>query len=148
MQTRRDFARSVAASAAAVTMPQGARGASAGMFVALNSTLTNNQVPWPDFARLAARVGYGGADFTLGVPFREGAAATAELYRTLHLRPSFCNLPVNPAATEDVYQSGMDSLAPAAKFVSEIGGQCMMLVVARKSQDFEDDTKNKRTKNQ
>jgi sugar phosphate isomerase/epimerase len=104
------------------------------MFVALNSTLTGNKVPWPDFARLAALVGYGGADFSLGAPMRDGAAATAELYRSLHLRPSFCSLPVNPAAAEDVYRAGMDSLEAAAKLVSEIGGHCMMLVVSPSSQ--------------
>jgi sugar phosphate isomerase/epimerase len=99
------------------------------MFVALNTSLTNNQVQWPEFARLAARIGYGGADFNLGIPMKDGAAATAELYRSLNLRPSFCNLPVNPTAAEDVYRKGMDSLEDATKFVSAIGGHCMMLVV-------------------
>jgi sugar phosphate isomerase/epimerase len=129
MQSRRDFLRSAAAASAALAAPSSAEAASSGMFVALNSSLTNNQVPWPQFARLAARVGYGGADFTLGAPLKDGAAATGELYRSLNLRPSFCNLPVNPTGPEDAYRKGMDSLEDAAKFVSAIGGHCMMLVV-------------------
>jgi sugar phosphate isomerase/epimerase len=129
MQTRRDFVGSIAATGAALTLPVPVKAAPAGMFVALNTSLTNNQVQWPEFVRLAARVGYGGADFNLGTPMKDGAAATAELYRSLNLRPSFCNLPVNPTADEDVYRKGMDALEDAAKFVSAIGGHCMMLVV-------------------
>jgi sugar phosphate isomerase/epimerase len=134
MQTRRDFVRSLTAGAVAASYSGAAAASSTGMFVALNSTLTNNQVPWPEFVRLAARTGYGGADFSLGAPLKDGAAATGELYRSLNLRPSFCSLPVNPAATEDIYRAGMDSLDAAAKFVSEIGGHCMMLVVSPSSQ--------------
>ena len=54
--------------AAAVVLAAGRatplRGAG-GMFVSLNGSLTR-AMPWPDFARLAAKLGYGGVDVNLG----------------------------------------------------------------------------------
>ena len=49
-----------------------------GMYVSLNGSLTR-QLEWPEFARLAARVGYGGADVNLNGARAEGVEATRAL---------------------------------------------------------------------
>src|SRR3954447_17523413 len=82
--TRRSICKLLAASAP-VTL---SRAANAGMFPALNSVLISGRVAWPDFARLAAKVGFPGADVNLKAAMKEGAPATVELLRSLKLRPA------------------------------------------------------------
>ena len=92
--TRRDFlARTAAAGALAPASPAfarlrragGATGAAAsGMFVSLNGALTaGKNVGWPEFARLAARVGYGGVDWSLGPAQAAGLEPTRALFAEL-----------------------------------------------------------------
>ena len=127
MMNRRDFVK-VAAGAAAVG--SGAAAApSTGMFLALSSALTGNKVQWPDFARLAAKVGYGGTDLMLGPAMKEGVDATRSLLAELKIRTSFCSLPVNVTGTDEVFQKGMATLEEQAKFVSAIGCGRMMMVL-------------------
>ncbi|MBV9611036.1 MAG: hypothetical protein JO091_01125, partial [Acidobacteriaceae bacterium] len=42
------------------------------MFLSLNSVLVGNRVPWPDFARLAARTGFPGTDVMLAAAMEDG----------------------------------------------------------------------------
>src|SRR6185312_8906844 len=80
---------------------------STGMFLALNNALIGNKVQWPDSARLAARVGFGGIDLNLNAAMKEGLEPTRKLLEELKLRLSFCSLPVNVTGAEDVYQRGL-----------------------------------------
>ena len=94
MINRRDFVKSAVAAGALAGGSAGiAPAATTGMFVALSSALTGNKVQWPESARLAARVGYGGIDLNLGPAMKEGVDATRTLLTELKLRTSFCSLP-------------------------------------------------------
>lgn len=121
MTGRRDFLR--AAAALALASPLRAAG---GMYVSLNGSLTGRGVPWPDFARLAARVGFGGVDVNLGAAMKEGLDATRALFAEIKIKASNANLPVNFAGTEDVFKTGMAGLDDAARFCAAIGCPCLL----------------------
>lgn len=129
MINRRDFVKSAIAVAGAVANAAPA----AGMFVALNSALTGNKVQWPESARLAARVGFGGIDLNLNPAMKEGLDATRSLLTELKLRLSFCSLPVNVTGTDEVFQRGMATLDDTAKFVGAVGCGRMMMVLPTSS---------------
>ncbi len=120
-------------SAAALGMAGMVHGASTGMFLALNTALTGSKIQWQDFVRLAARVGFGGADLMLNPAMKDGADATRGLLSELKLRTSFCSLPVNVTGTDEVFQRGMAALEDQAKFVGEIGCGRMMMVLPTSS---------------
>jgi sugar phosphate isomerase/epimerase len=127
MMNRRDFVKSATAMGTVLGMADAAP--STGMFLALSSALTGNKVQWPEFARLAARVGYGGTDLMLGPAMKEGTDATRSLLSELKIRTSFCSLPVNVTGTDEVFQKGMLTLEEQAKFVSAVGCGRMMMVL-------------------
>jgi sugar phosphate isomerase/epimerase len=129
---RRDFLKSAAA-ASALGLSTTARGAEGGMFVSLNSTLTGRMI-WPDFVRLAAKAGYGGADLNLYSAMQEGVDATLALYANLKLRASYCSLPVNPTRDEATFQKGMAALDEAAKFAAAVDCPRMVMVLPANSQ--------------
>jgi sugar phosphate isomerase/epimerase len=134
MMHRRDFVKVAAGAGALGAMAGGAEAApSTGMFLALSSALTGNKVQWPEFARLAARVGYGGTDLMLNPAMKEGADATRGLLAELKIRTSFCSLPVNVTGTDEVFQKGMATLEEQAKFVSAVGCGRMMMVLPTSS---------------
>jgi sugar phosphate isomerase/epimerase len=97
-----------------------ARAAQPGMYLSLNSSLTGGKVGWPDFARLAARVGYGGVDVNLGAARREGYAATRALFAELGIVASNAGLGVNFTGEEAAFQKGLMDLGEAAKFAAAI----------------------------
>ena len=138
MMNRREFI----GSAAALGVAGAARGTSAGMFLALSSALTGNKAPWPEFARLAARVGYGGADLMLGPAMKEGLDATRALLSELKIRTSFCSLPVNVTGTDEIFQRGMATFEDQAKFVSAVGCGRMMMVLPTSSATPADELRN------
>ncbi len=122
---RRDFLKLAAIALAG----RGARASAAsGMFVSLNSSLTR-AMPWQDFARLAARVGYGGVDVMLDSAMKEGAAATRTLLASLDLRPGAVNLPVRFGGEETPYTEDLKKLEAAAPFAAEIGCPRMVTVL-------------------
>lgn len=121
MRGRRDFLR--AAAALALASPLRADG---GMYVSLNGSLTGGRPPWPDFARLAARVGFGGVDVNLGGAMKEGLDATRALFAEINIKASNANLPVNFAGTEEIFKSGMARLDDAARFCAGIGCSCLL----------------------
>src|SRR3954447_2918282 len=98
-----------------------ARGASRGMFPALNSVLISGRVPWPDFARLAAKVGFPGTDVNLRTAMKEGAAATPELLKSLNLRPATLDFPVAFRTTDADVEASIAKLDPAAQFAAASG---------------------------
>ena len=68
--TRRDFLATGATAAAALALPSWASAAQAPstkMFISLNGTVSPRVGPWPEAARLAARIGYGGIAYGKGI---------------------------------------------------------------------------------
>lgn len=116
---RREFLRTAAGAGVALGLANGAAGAATGMYISLNSSLA--RAPWPDFARLAAKAGYGGVDINLGGAMKEGLDATRALLAELKLRPAYSGFPVNPARDEDTFKKGMDGLEEQVKFAAAIG---------------------------
>lgn len=131
---RRAFLKSAAVCGAAFGVDRMASGAGPGMYVSLNSTLTGGKVAWPEFARLAARVGYGGTDISLGPAMKEGPEATRALLAETKLRPAYANLPVTFARDEEAFKKGLDVLEPAAKFLATIGCGRMVAVMPASSE--------------
>src|SRR5260370_18380269 len=86
---RRAFVKpGAAAFGTAITIP----GAGTGMYVSLNGSLTGGKVGWPEFARLAARTGFGRVDVNLAPAMKEGLEATRALLGELQIKPSNMNL--------------------------------------------------------
>lgn len=125
---RRDFVKSAAGLGAALGLAGSAPGAASGMYVSLNSTVAP-RVAWPEFARLAARVGYGGTDINLAGAMKEGLEATRALLAELKLRAAYCSLPVTATRDEDTFKKGMEGLEAAAKFAGGIGCNRMVQVM-------------------
>jgi sugar phosphate isomerase/epimerase len=119
--TRRDF---VKAAAGAVAL--GAAGAASGMYVSMNGSLTGGKVGWPEFARLAARTGFGGVDVNLAAAMKEGADATRALFGELGIKPSNGNLPVTFSRDEQAFQTSITKLDEVAAFCAAI--QCPTLL--------------------
>jgi len=120
--------------AAALTLPALAPAAATGMYVSLNGTLVGNKAPWPEFARLAARVGYGGADLNLGAAMKEGLEPTRALGSELKLRLAFCGLPVNATRDAETFRANLEALPAAAKFAAGVGCNRMVTVISPSSQ--------------
>ncbi len=96
------------------------------MYLSLNSQLTTGRVGWPDFARLAAKVGYRGTDVMLGSAFKEGAAKTRALLDELHVRPAIIDFPVEFRNDEQTFRESLQHLEEAAGFAAAIGCPRMM----------------------
>lgn len=124
-----------AAAAVAAAVAGARRGAAAeGMFVSLNGSLTR-AMPWPDFARLAAKLGYGGVDVNLGAARKEGLDATRALFAELKIKPGIASLPVRYSSSDDAaYREDLKQLADAAAFCAAIGCPRMMAVLPPSSQ--------------
>ena len=85
--TRREFLERTAATAtAAAALAPALAAGRAGMFISLNGAVAPRVGPWPEFARLAARIGYGGIDWSLGPVKMAGVEATKALLTELKLR--------------------------------------------------------------
>jgi len=90
------------------------------MFLALNNVLISGRVPWPDFARLAAKVGFPGTDVMLKPAMKGGAGATRDLLAELKIRPAVLDFPVEFRKDDAAFQTGLASLPDAAKFAAAI----------------------------
>src|ERR1039458_1994517 len=111
IMNRREFLQTAAGAGAALGLANSAAGAGTGMFISLNNTLVGGKVQWPEFARLAAKVGYGGTDINLPGAMKEGLDATKALLAELKLKPSYTNLPVNATrGDDDAFKKGMEGL--------------------------------------
>src|SRR5690349_7970155 len=124
--TRREFLeRSAGAAAAAALLP---RAAQAGrMFISLNGADAPQVGPWPEMARLASRLGYGGVDWGLGPVKAAGVDATKALLAELKIRPTITNLPMPrgyPFGGDDAgFQAALGPLAEDAAIAAAIGCQ-------------------------
>src|SRR5437762_10386077 len=109
MLTRRTFLGQAAlAAGAAVSVSRGAATASS-MFVSLNASLTG-PVPWPDFVRLAARLGYGGVDVNVNGARTQGLEATRALFAESKMAPAVASLPVRFTSGETEFQDDLKRL--------------------------------------
>src|SRR5690349_1313853 len=91
------------------------------MYLALNSTLVANRVPWPDFARLAAKVGFPGVDVPLAAAMKEGLDGTRSLLDGLKGRPAAASLPVEWRKDDATFRGDLSTLGDAASFAAAIG---------------------------
>ena len=105
------------------------RAASNHMFLSLNSVLVNNKVPWPEFARLAAKTGFPGADVMLDAAMKEGVAATNDLLAELKLKPAVFNFPVEFRKDDAAFEAGISKLADQAKFAAAVHCPRMMTYI-------------------
>ncbi len=96
------------------------------MFLSLNSVLIQNRVPWPDFAKLAAKVGFPGTDVMLDAAMKAGASATRDLLAGLKLKPAIIDFPTEFRKDDATFEAGLPKLKEAAAFASAIGCPRMM----------------------
>ncbi|HWF48213.1 MAG TPA: sugar phosphate isomerase/epimerase family protein [Bryobacteraceae bacterium] len=116
------------------------RGARSSMFISLNGSLVGSvpgpngrpisAVGWPEFARLAAKVGYGGVDLNLKAAMADGEQATRTLLTGLKIKPGVSGFPAPVFGPDEAaFQEGLAQLPDAAKFVAAIGCPRMMVVL-------------------
>ena len=91
------------------------------MYLSLNSVLVGGRVHWPDFARLAAKVGYPGVDVDLAAAMKAGLPATNDLLQELKLKPAAVNLPVEFRKDDAAFRQDLEKLDDAASFSAAIG---------------------------
>jgi sugar phosphate isomerase/epimerase len=132
--TRREFLERSAATAAALAIARRTAAARAGMFISLNGADAPGVGPWPEKARLAARIGYGGVDWDLGPAKAAGLEATRALFAELKIEPTITNLPMaRPfpfAGDEAGFREALKPLADDAALASAVGCQKMMVVLS------------------
>ena len=91
------------------------------MYLSLNSVLIAGRVPWPEFARLAAKVGYPGVDMDLAAAMKAGLPSTNNLLEDLKLKPAAVNLPVEFRKDDDAFRKDLEKLGDAASFSAAVG---------------------------
>lgn len=91
------------------------------MYLSLNPTIVAGRVPWPDFARLAAKVGYPGVDVDLGAAMKAGLQSTNTLLEELKIKPAVINLPIEFRKDDAAFRADLDKLGDAASFSAAIG---------------------------
>lgn len=117
MLTRRSVLTGVVAGSLALAKSKPPR---RNMFLALNSVLVGGRVKWPEFARLAAQIGYPGTDVMLGSAMQQGVDATNQLLQSLHILPAAIDLPVEFRKDDAAFEASMAKLRPAAQFAAQI----------------------------
>jgi sugar phosphate isomerase/epimerase len=124
-----------AATAALATRPDTttawAGAAPAGMFISLPPWAVARNVGWPEQARLAARVGYGGIDWAFGPARAAGVDATRALLTELGIRATIVNLPMQTPleGDESAFTAQLPRLAEDAAFCAAIGCRSFQFVL-------------------
>jgi sugar phosphate isomerase/epimerase len=109
------------------------------MFLALNSVLLQGRVPWPDFARLAAKTGFPGTDVMLKPAMTAGAEATNQLLAELKIRPAVFDFPVEFRKDDATFQATLAQLDQAAAFAAAIHCPRMMTYIMPSSDTPKDE---------
>jgi len=104
------------------------------MYLSLNGTLVAGRVPWPEFARLAARIGFPGVDLSTSGAMKEGMEATRSLVAQLKLTPAVAGFPVEFRKDDVTFRRGLAQLEPAAQFVAAVGCPRMSTYVMSSSE--------------
>ncbi len=97
-----------------------AQRSTARMFLALNSVLISGRVPWPEFARLAAKTGFPGTDVMLDAAMKAGADETNALLKQLNIKPAAINFPVEFRKDDATFKAGLAKLSDSAQFAAAI----------------------------
>ena len=118
---------------ASLPLALNAMAADRNMFLALNSVLISGRVKWPDFARLAAKVGFPGTDVMLAAAMEQGVEATRDLLAQLKLRPAVFDFPVEFRKDDDTFAAGLPKLKQAAPFAAAVGCPRMMTYIMSSS---------------
>jgi sugar phosphate isomerase/epimerase len=120
------------------------------MFISLNGAVApgrtdqrpNGVGPWPESARLAARLGYGGIDWGLGPAKTAGLDVTRALFAELKIQPTTVGLPMTSQIAfgdEAAFKNALPQLADDAAFVSAVGCSRMMFVLTPRSDQPKDE---------
>jgi sugar phosphate isomerase/epimerase len=114
------------------TLPVAARAIAADrrMFLALNSVLLSGRVPWPEFARLAAKTGFPGTDIMLKPAMAAGASSTNDLLIQLKIKPAAIDFPVEFRKDDVTFDAGLTNLDAAARFAAEVHCPRMITYIA------------------
>jgi sugar phosphate isomerase/epimerase len=91
------------------------------VYLSLNPTVVAGRVPWPDLARLAARVGFPGVDVELSSAMKAGLSATRALFDELSIKPAAVNLPVEFRKDDAAFRKDLEKLDDASSFSAAIG---------------------------
>lgn len=91
------------------------------MFVALNGTVVTGRVPWPEFAELAAKTGYGGVDVPLDAALSAGIVSTKDLLARLRIQPAVVSFPVEFRKDDATFRETVAKLDEASAFAAAIG---------------------------
>ena len=91
------------------------------MYLGLNSVLVGGRIPWPEFAQLAAKVGYKGTDVMLESAEKQGLRPTQTLLMQLKVRPAVTDLPVEFRKDDATFQASLPKLEEAAPFIAALG---------------------------
>ncbi|MEO7189953.1 MAG: sugar phosphate isomerase/epimerase family protein [Vicinamibacterales bacterium] len=130
---RREFLErsTLAAASLAVLRGQTAQAAQAGMFISLPPWAVARNVPWPEQAKLAARVGYRGIDWAFGPARQAGVDATRALLAEIKIQPTIVNLPMMNTlnADEAAFKAQLPKLDEDAAFSQAIGCKNFQLVL-------------------
>jgi sugar phosphate isomerase/epimerase len=100
-----------------------------GMYLCLNGVLVSGRVSWPEFPKLASKVGYPGTDIMTGPAMKDGAEATKQLLAELHLLPSVVDFPVVFQKDDAAYRASLANLEPVAAFGEAINCPRMMTYI-------------------
>src|SRR4051812_23062532 len=123
--TRRNFLQSAGRAAAGATslslVSSGVFGAANSMYLALNDVLVGGRVKWPDFARLAASVGFPGVDVKVDAAMKDGVEATKKLLSELKVKPAVINFPAEFRKDDATFRAGLPNLEATARFAQAIG---------------------------
>jgi len=104
------------------------------MYVALNNSLVKG-VRWPEFAHLAARVGFGGTEVNLTRAMAEGLDSTRALFADLTIKTACVDLPVRfRQPDESRFQEDLKRLPEAAHFAASMGCPRMIEIIMPSSE--------------
>jgi sugar phosphate isomerase/epimerase len=78
-------------------------------------------VPWPEFARLAARVGFPGTDVMLEAAMKAGVHETKQLLQELRIKPAIIDFPVEFRKDDAAFRTSLSKLDEAGRFAAAIG---------------------------
>jgi sugar phosphate isomerase/epimerase len=109
------------------------------MYLSLNSVLISGRVKWPDFAKLAAQVGFPGTDVALAPAMKEGVSATNQLLADLKIKPAVLDFPVEFRKDETTFKTSLEKLDAAAQFAKAIGCPRMITYIMSSSDTPKDE---------
>lgn len=114
-------------------------GSGEGMYLSLNSVLLSDRVQWPEFARLAARVGFPGTDVMLKAAMKAGVGPTKQLLGELKIKPAVLEFPVEFRKDDAAFRASLSNLDEAGRFAADIGCPRMITWIMPSSETPKDE---------